>query len=96
MYILNNGAFYFDSFVVEHLPKEIRDFSQNKNMQTNIFRIQANDSIMCRYFWIGFIDYMLADKTLIGYTSLFLAHDFKKNDRTILNYIKKQYAIYFC
>ena len=51
---------------------------------------------MCRYFWIGFIDYMLADKTLIGYTSLFLAHDFKKNDRTILNYIKKQYAIYFC
>ena len=65
-------------------------------MQTNIFRIQANDSIMCRYFWIGFIDYMLADKTLSGYTSLFLAHDFKKNDKTILNYIKKQYAIYFC
>ena len=40
-------------------------------MQNNTFRIQANNSIMCGYYCIGFIDYMLAGKTLIDYASLF-------------------------
>ena len=38
---------YFDSFWVEHIPKEINTFIGNKNINTNIFRIQAYDSIMC-------------------------------------------------
>ena len=38
---------YFDSFRVEHIPKEIRRFIGNKNIITNIYRIQAYDSIMC-------------------------------------------------
>ena len=50
----------------------------NKNIKTNISRIQANDSIMCEYFCIGFIDFMLAGKNLIDYTSFFLPFDFKK------------------
>ena len=43
---------------------------------TNIFRIQAYDSIMCGYFFIGFIDFMLAGKKLTDYTNLFSPHDF--------------------
>ena len=42
----------FDSFGVEHIPKEIRKIVQNKNITTNIYRIQVYDSIMCGYFCI--------------------------------------------
>ena len=52
--------------------------SQNKNIIVNIFRIQAYDSIMCGYFCIGFIDFMLAGKKLTDYTNLFSSHDLKK------------------
>ena len=56
MYALNNDITYFNSFGVEYIPKEIKRFIGNKNMQTNIFRIQAYDSVMCGYFCIEFID----------------------------------------
>ena len=41
---------YFSSFGVEQIPKEIKRFINNKNIKTNIYRIQANDSIMCGFF----------------------------------------------
>ena len=81
-----NNTIYFDSFEVEHIPKEIKTFISNKNIKTNIFRIQAYDSIMCGYFCIGFIDFMLKGKTLTEYTNLFSPNNFKKNDDIILNY----------
>ena len=84
----NNNVTYFDSFEIEHIPKEIRAFINNNNIKTNIFRIQAYDSIMCGYFSIGFIDFMLAGKKLTDYTNLFFPCDFKKNDNKILNYVK--------
>ena len=62
--------------------------SQNKNVISNIFRIQAYDSIMCGYFCIGFIDFMLAGKKLTDYTNLFSPHDFLENDSIILSYFK--------
>ena len=71
MYVQNNDVTFFDSFRVEHILKEIRTFIGNKNIKTNIFRIQAYDSIICGYFCIGFIDFMLAGKTLIDFTNLF-------------------------
>ena len=82
----NNNVTYFDSFGVEHIPKEIKTFINNKNIKTNIFRIQAYDSIMCGYFCIGFIDFMLAGKTLTEFTNLFSPNNFKKNDDRILKY----------
>ena len=88
LYVLDTDATYFDRFGVEYIFKEIRHFIGNNNMQTNIFRTQAYDSIMCGYFCSGFIDYMIAGKTLIDYTCLFLPHDFKKNDKVILGYMK--------
>ena len=81
-----NNVTYFDSFGVQHIPKEIKTFIKNKNIKTNIFRIQAYDSIMCGYFCIAFIDFMLKGKSLTEYTNLFSPNDFKKNDDTILNY----------
>ena len=78
LYIQNNDVTYFDSFGVEYIPKEIRTFISNKNIKTNIFRIQAYDSIMCGYFCIGFIDFMLAGKTLTKFTNLFSPNNFKK------------------
>ena len=79
---------YFDSFGVEHIPKEIKKFISNKNIKANIFRVQANNSVICGCFCIGFIDFMLAGKTLIGYTNLFSPYDFNKNDSIILSYFK--------
>ena len=55
-----------------------KKFVNNKTIKTNIFRIQANDSIMCRYFCIGFIDFMLARKTLIEFANIFSPIIFKK------------------
>ena len=86
LHVQNNNVTYFDSFGVEHIPKEIKTFNINKNIKTNIFRIQAYDSIMYGYFCIGFIDFMLAGKTLTECTNLFSPNNFKKNDDIVLNY----------
>ena len=80
----NNDVTYFDSFGVEHIPE-----GHSLSITTNIFRIQANDSVMCGYFCIGFIDFMLKGKTLTEYTNLFLPNNFKRNDDIILNYFIK-------
>ena len=64
LYINNNNVAYFDSFGVEHIPKEIKKLIGNKNVITNIYRIQKYDSIICGHFRIGFIDFMLKSKSL--------------------------------
>ena len=86
LYVLNNDVTYFDSFGVEHIPKEIRKFISNKNMKTNIFRIQVYDSIMCGYYCIRFIGFMLAGKTLTNFTNLSSPNNFKRNYDIILKY----------
>ena len=81
MFAHNNYVTYFDSFGEEHIPKEIKAFinnnsnNNNKNIKTNIFRIQACDSKMLGYFCIGFTNFMLARKTLSEYTNLFLPNN---------------------
>ena len=87
-YVKNNEVIYFDSFGVEHVPKEINRFIGHKSTKTNTFRIHADNSIMCGHFCIGFIDFTFAGKTLIDYTSLFSSYDFEKNDEIILIYFK--------
>ena len=76
LYALNNDIIHFDSFGVEYVSKEIKRLIGNKNIKTNKFRIQANNSIMYGYFCIRFTDFMFAGKTLIDYTSLFSPYDF--------------------
>ena len=86
LYVNNKTIIYFDSFGVEHIPKEIMEFIGNKNIIPNIFRIQGYDSIMCGYFCTGFINSMFNGNSLTDYTSLFSPNDFKKNNDIILKY----------
>ena len=78
LYVLNNDVTYFDSFRVEHIPKEIKAFIGDKNIKTNIIKIQAYYSILCGYFCIGFIDFILTRKTLTDFTNLFSPNNFLK------------------
>ena len=41
LYLNDNNVIYFDSSGVEHISKEIRKFIGNKNIITNIYRIQT-------------------------------------------------------
>ena len=72
-----NSVTYFDSFGVEYIPEEIKRFISNKNI-TNIFRMQAYDSIMCRYFCIGFIDFLFKGKSLADFTNLLKTEKMKR------------------
>ena len=88
LYVNDNEIKYFYSFGVEHIPKEIKKIIANKNIIANIYRIQANDWIMCRYFCIGFIDFMLKGKSLLDYTNLFSPDEYEKNNKMILKYFQ--------
>ena len=94
LYVKNNEVVYFDSFCVEHGPKEIKRFIGHKNIKANIFRIQADTSVMCGYFCIGFIDFMFVGKSLINFTSLFSPYGFKKNDKIILIFLNELFSQY--
>ena len=77
LFCKKNEIIYFDSFGAEYIPKEIKDFTGNKNIKTNdIFRVQEDNSIMCGYFCIRFIDFMLAGKKLTDHTNMFSPYDF--------------------
>ena len=86
LYVNNKTVTYFDSFGVENISKEIIKFIDNKNIITNIFRMQAYDSIIRGYFCIGFINFMFNGNSLTDYTNLFSPNDLKKNDDIILKY----------
>ena len=75
LYVNDNDVTYFDTFEVAHIPKEIKKSIGNKN-------------IMCGYFCIGFIDFMLKGKSFPDYTNLFYPNDYEKNDKIILKYFQ--------
>ena len=84
LYVNTEAVTYFDCFGVEHIPKEIKKFINNKNIITNILRIQAYDSVRCGYFCIGFIDFMFKGDSFTDFTNLFSPNNFKKKCDTIL------------
>ena len=86
LYVNTKTVTYFDNFGVENISKEIKKFINNKYMITNMFRIQAYDSVMCGYFFIGFIDFMFKGNSLTDFPNLFSLNNLKKNDNIILNY----------
>ena len=100
LFVKTSKVIYFDSFGIEHIPKEIIKFigneqsssakARNKEIKANIFRIQADDSIMCGHFCLEFINYMLKGKTLLDYTNLFSPNDFKKNDQIVKRIFKNE------
>ena len=88
LYANAKNVTYFDSFGVEHIPKEVRKFIGNKNIIRSIYTIQTEDSLMCEYFCIRFIDFMLKGKSLLEYTNLFSRNEYKMNDKIILKYFQ--------
>ena len=68
--------------------KKSKRFIGHKNTKTNIFRIQADNSVICGYFCIGFIDFMFTGRSSIDFTSLFSPYEFKKNDKIFFDYFK--------
>ena len=71
LYMNGSNGKYLDNFRVEHIQKRIKKFIGNKNIVTNVYRIQAYNTEICGYFYIGFIDFMLKCKSLLGYIDLF-------------------------
>ena len=59
-------------------------------MKASIFRIQAYDSIMCGYFCIEFVNYMLKGEKLLDYTNIFSPNEFKENDRVFKRMFKNE------
>ena len=77
LYVRNTDVTYFDSFGVEHIPKETKVFiDRSLSITVNIFTIQAYDSIICQYFSIGFIDFMFPEKTLTEFMNFFSPNNF--------------------
>ena len=45
---------------------------------------------MCGFYFITFIEYMLARKTLLDYTNIFSPNDYKNNDKIIYMSFKEK------
>ena len=78
LFVDKNIAVYFDSFGIEYIPLEVLSKIKNKSISHNIFRIQSDNSIMCGFYCIAFIEFMLAGNTLLDSTDFFSSNDFKK------------------
>ena len=70
LHAMNNSVTYFDSFGAEPIQKEVKIFIDKSIFVTNIFRIQAYDSVMWGYCCTGFIACILKGKTLADFTNL--------------------------
>ena len=75
---------YFDSFGSKYIPQEVLNKIRDKSITHNIFRIQDSESVLCGFYCITFIEYMLAGKRLFDYTNLFSPNDYRKNDKIII------------
>ena len=93
LYVNGEKVVYFDSFWIECISKEIKKFIGNQKTIKNIYSKQAYDSIVCRYFSIGFISFMLKGKSLLGCTNLFSPKKYEKNDKILSKYFHLIYYI---
>ena len=93
LFIDRNLAVYFDSFGIEYIPQEVLKKIKDKSIIHHIFITQNNESIMCRFYCIAFIEHMFSGKTLLGYTNLFSPNDYKRNGIIICEYFKDKYGI---
>ena len=76
----------------EDIPHEVLNKIRDKSITHNIFSIQDNESILCGFYCITFIEYMLARSNLLDYTNLVSPNDYKKNEKVICKYFKDKYV----
>ena len=81
-----NNIIFFDSFEGEHIPNKIKKFIGDKNIITNIYRIQSYDLLMWGNFCIEFIDFIFRGKSLLDYTDSFPTNDYEKNYKIMLKF----------
>ena len=80
-YLLKKTQVYFDFFWIEYITQEV---IEDESITRNVFRIQSDDSIMCGFYCITLIEYMIAGKILLDfYTNLFSLKKCKKNKKII-------------
>ena len=82
---------YFDSFGIEHIPQKVVNKIRDKSITHKIFRIQEDDSVVCAFCFIAFIECMIRGKASVDYANLFSPNDYKKNDKIICTYFKDKY-----
>ena len=87
-----NSIHIFNSCGIEYISQEVLNKIKDKYITQNIIRIQDDYSIICVFYCIAFIEYMLAENTLLDYTNLFSPNDYKKNVKTIYKYSKDKYG----
>ena len=92
LFIDKNTTVFFDSFGVKYIPEEVLSKMKDKVIAHNIFRIRDDDSIICGFYCIAFIGYILVGKMLLDDTKLFFRNDNKKNDKIICKYIRDKYV----
>ena len=75
-------------FGIEYISQEVLNKIKDESITHNTFRIQDNESIMCEFYCIAFIEHMFAEKTLLDYINMFSTNDYKKNKKIISKYFK--------
>ena len=83
LFINKNTAVYFDSIGIEYIPQEVSSKIKDKSLARNIPRIQSDNSVMCGFYCIAFIEYMIVGKSLLDYPNLFSLNDYQKDDKII-------------
>ena len=82
----SDNVTHSNSFGVEYILKEIWKFIGDTNTTINVNRIQADNSVMCEYFCIRFIYFMLKGKSLLDYINLISLNIYGESDKIILKY----------
>ena len=77
-----------DYFGIEYIPQEVLNKLKDKSITHNLFRIQYDESIMCGFYFIAFIEYLLARKTLLDHTNLISLNGYKKNGKIYIKVFK--------
>ena len=88
LYVNGDNVTYFDNFVIELIPKEIKKITSKNYILRNIYTIQPNDLTICRYFYIEFIVIILIDTSFLDYTNLFPPKEYEKNHKIVLEYFQ--------
>ena len=83
---------YFNPFGFEYIPQEVLIKIKDKFITHKIFTIQDDDSIMCGFYCIAFIQDLIPGKKLIDCTNLFSPNDYKKDDKITCKYFKDKYG----
>ena len=72
---MTNRVVHFDSFGIEYITEEVLSKIKDISTTHNICRIQSDDPIMCGFYCVAFIKYMIAGKTLLYCSNLFSHND---------------------